>query len=135
MSDVKLPGRLGNPDMTFEEDPRADPRIAAAFGLMALAEGVESIGPDAGYEEALDYAAAFESVGELAHPAMMETMPTFDDVCEQKVFDLYVDFFHLRKNEKKGRALYPPTQDSKSASKEEEGTKDTFAYQMFSYIL
>ncbi len=80
MSDVKLPGRLGNPDMTFEEDPRADPRIAAAFGLMALAEGVESIGPDAGYEEALDYAAAFESVGELAHPAMMETMPTFDDV-------------------------------------------------------
>jgi acetyl esterase/lipase len=80
MSEVKLPGRLGNPEMTFEEDPRADPRIAAAFGLMALAEGIDPIGPDASYEQALEYAAAFELQGAVAHPAMMEIMPAFDDI-------------------------------------------------------
>ena len=80
MSEVKLPGRLGNPEMTFEEDPRADPRIAAAFGLMALAEGIDPIGPDASYEQALEYAAAFELAGAVAHPAMMEIMPAFDDI-------------------------------------------------------
>ncbi|NKB96939.1 MAG: alpha/beta hydrolase fold domain-containing protein [Pseudomonadales bacterium] len=66
--------------MTFEEDPRADPRIAAAFGLMALAEGVDPIGPDASYEQALEYTAAFEKVGEAGHPMMLEAMPAFDGV-------------------------------------------------------
>ena len=33
---VKLPGRLGTPDMTIVEDPRADPRMAAVLGAFGL---------------------------------------------------------------------------------------------------
>ena len=33
-----LPGRLGNPDMSLKDDPRADPRMIAAMEPFALAE-------------------------------------------------------------------------------------------------
>jgi acetyl esterase len=80
MSEVNLPGRLGNPDLSFEDDPRADPRIAGAMAMMALGEGVAPLPADASYEECLEYAAAFEKTGQVAHPAMLEMMPAFDDV-------------------------------------------------------
>ena len=31
-----LPGRLGNPDMTLADDPRADPRMIAAFAPLGI---------------------------------------------------------------------------------------------------
>lgn len=31
-----LPGRLGNPDLDLRDDPRADPRMIAALGLIGL---------------------------------------------------------------------------------------------------
>ena len=36
MTELVLPGRLGNPDMTFGEAPRAAARIAAAMAMMDL---------------------------------------------------------------------------------------------------
>jgi acetyl esterase len=80
MSAVKLPGRLGKADMSFEDDPRADPRIAGALALMAVGDGVEPLAADASYEQCLEYCTAFEKSGEVAHPAMLQMMPAFDDV-------------------------------------------------------
>lgn len=36
MSQPKLPGRLGTPDMTIVDDPRADPRMAAVLSALGL---------------------------------------------------------------------------------------------------
>ena len=36
MAQPKLPGRLGTPDMTIGEDPRADPRMVAALTAFGL---------------------------------------------------------------------------------------------------
>mgnify|MGYP001582677573 FL=1 len=33
---ANLPGRLGNPDMDIKDDPRADPRMVAAMGVIGL---------------------------------------------------------------------------------------------------
>jgi len=38
MTDPLLPGRLGSPDMTLKDDPRADPRMIAAMEPLGLAE-------------------------------------------------------------------------------------------------
>ena len=38
MTTPNLPGRLGNPDMTLADDPRADPRMIAAMTPVGLAE-------------------------------------------------------------------------------------------------
>ena len=80
MTDFKLPGRLGSPAMSFADDPRADPRIAAVAAMAALAADVEAPGPDPSYEEALQYAAAFEASSESLHPSARELMPDFSDV-------------------------------------------------------
>lgn len=42
MSDVNLPGRLGNPEMVIGDDPRADPRMIAAMEPLGLAAGGEA---------------------------------------------------------------------------------------------
>ena len=80
MTELKLPGRLGTPTLSFEDDPRADPRIAAAFAMVPLAAGVEDPDADPSYEDALEYAAAFEASGESQHPALFDAMPDFGDV-------------------------------------------------------
>ncbi len=50
-----LPGRLGNPDMTLAEDPRADPRMIATLAPMGLAGQAPGspIGADAPIEDIL----------------------------------------------------------------------------------
>ena len=79
--DKTLPGKLGNPNATFETDSRADPRIAAVMALAGdLAPGVEEIPADASYEEALAYCSAFEDAAALTHPMQVETMPEFPTV-------------------------------------------------------
>ncbi|MBT3711663.1 MAG: hypothetical protein HOG19_19625, partial [Gammaproteobacteria bacterium] len=40
-----LPGKLGNPNLSIETDPRTDPRIAAAFKMAATLPSPEA--PDA----------------------------------------------------------------------------------------
>ena len=81
MSKAYLPGRLGNPDMTLQNDPRTDPRIAAAFEMAASIPS--PIAPDAdsaSAQDSLEYCAAFEESAAAMHPAAQAAMPTYDDV-------------------------------------------------------
>ncbi len=80
MTDLKLPGRLGDPEMTFGDDPRADSRIAEAMALMELAPGLENLPLDAGYEDCLNYCMAFEQAAQLGDPLMWDAMPDFSDL-------------------------------------------------------
>jgi len=79
--DKTLPGKLGNPNATFETDSRADPRIAAVMAMAGdLAPGVVELAADATYEESLAYAQAFEEAAALAHPLQRDMMPEFPSV-------------------------------------------------------
>ncbi|MDH4075763.1 MAG: alpha/beta hydrolase [Acidimicrobiia bacterium] len=46
MTEPKLPGRLGTPDMQLKDDPRADPRMLAAMAPLALGEHPPPAGVD-----------------------------------------------------------------------------------------
>lgn len=62
MTQPKLPGRLGTPDMTIGEDPRADPRMVAAmkaFGLDAHAAPAP-VTVDSPLADVLDFVTAAE---------------------------------------------------------------------------
>ncbi len=74
------PGRLGDPTASLENDPRLDPRIGAALAMAELAPGVEPVGANASYEEALAYCAAFEDANAAAHPLLLEAMPDLPNV-------------------------------------------------------
>ena len=58
MREMNLPGRLGNSELSFEDDPRTDPRIAGVMAMMARAEGVKPSASDASYEQCLEYCVA-----------------------------------------------------------------------------
>lgn len=85
----KGPGKLGNPESTFETDERADPRIAAAMVMAALAAELEPAaeppGSDASYEDALAYCAQFEASAALSHEMEFEIMPAFSSVDSSEV--------------------------------------------------
>ncbi|MFT5335103.1 MAG: hypothetical protein ACI9GB_003018, partial [Halioglobus sp.] len=50
----RLPGRLGNDDIRFETDARADPRIAAVVKMLGgFGGGVDLLPADASYEQCL----------------------------------------------------------------------------------
>lgn len=80
----KGPGRLGNPESTFETDERADPRIAAVMAMAALASelvpAAEPPGSDGSYEDALIFCAQFEATAALAHEMAFELMPAFASI-------------------------------------------------------
>ncbi len=79
--DKNLPGKLGNPDATFDTDSRADPRIAAVMAMAGdLAPGVDELPADATYAESLAYAQVFEQAAALAHPLQTQMMPDFPTV-------------------------------------------------------
>ena len=81
MSNSNQPGRLGNPDMTIQIDPRTDPRIAAAFEIAAAMPASKTLdAKNATFQDSLDYCAAFEESAALVHPAAEAAMPAFDDV-------------------------------------------------------
>ena len=76
-----LPGRLGNPSQTLVNDPRTDPRIAAAVQAIGdFGGGTPVPSADASYEECLAYCDAFEVAGSAAHPEMLAALPSFDTV-------------------------------------------------------
>lgn len=76
-----LPGRLGNNELRFETDNRADPRIASAVQASGgFGEGIEPLSVEATYEECLDYCLAFEKVEEQTHPEMLANMRKFDSI-------------------------------------------------------
>lgn len=59
---IHLPGRLGNPDMTMAEDPRADPRMIGAFAPLGLDQRSPAapLGTQAPLEDRRAYVAGFE---------------------------------------------------------------------------
>lgn len=76
-----LPGRLGNPDATLETDPRADPRIVAAFAAVgAFTADAIPIEADASYDQCLAYCAAFEEASAQGHDVLRASMPAFESV-------------------------------------------------------
>ena len=65
-----LPGKLGNPNLSIETDPRTDPRIAAAFKMAATLPSPEA--PDAtraSIQAAIEYTKTFEDAGAIGHSA------------------------------------------------------------------
>ena len=81
MTDFRLPGRLGNPDMTLEQDERIDPRIVNALTEAGALQTVESpVSAESSYTECLEFCRSFEAVNMAAHPQMMAAMPSFVDV-------------------------------------------------------
>ena len=76
-----LPGKLGNPNLSIETDPRTDPRIAAAFKIAATLPSPEA--PDAtraSIQAAIEYTKTFEDAGAIGHSAMEDAMPNYDNV-------------------------------------------------------
>ncbi len=61
-SSPRLPGKLGDSNLTLATDPRLDPRlIAAVAGVEAALDEHAPVGPDSPYEEIIEYVGALES--------------------------------------------------------------------------
>ncbi len=82
MSDVDLPGRLGDPARSLATDPRADPRLVAAlapFGLDGLGEP-PPVTPASPREELLAFCAAAEAGFEAVFAALYEGLAPIEEV-------------------------------------------------------
>lgn len=83
MSDASdnLAGRLGNPDMTLRNDPRADPRIIQMLvEVDGFASAVDLVAEDATLDECLAYCMAFEEASSVANPAILASLPVLDSI-------------------------------------------------------
>ena len=78
-TDLRLPGRLGNPDATIETDGRCDPRLVSV-AMQGYAPGVAVPPADASYEDCLAYCAELEGAADETHPLQLAAMPNFDHV-------------------------------------------------------
>jgi acetyl esterase/lipase len=72
MSTVRLPGRLGNPDLTLRDDPRADPRMVAAMIPIGLADRTPP--QPVGMDSPLDALHEFNSVAEAGYDALFAAL-------------------------------------------------------------
>ena len=82
MSDVDLPGRLGDPARSLATDPRADPRLVAAlapFGMDGLGDP-PPVTPASPREEFLAFCAAAEAGFEAVFAALYEGLAPIDGV-------------------------------------------------------
>ena len=94
------PGKLGNPDMTLQTDPRLDRRIAQMLEVMdGFAPAMDPLPSDASLEDAYQYVQGFEDGAALGHDMMWAAMPDFPGVEQTTVtiaglddnqIDLYV---------------------------------------------
>ena len=81
MSNPHLPGRLGNPDLTVDKDPRCDPRVAAVMAMQAeMQPEIEPVPADASYEACLAYCQAFEDRDVATHQLQLDAMPDFSHI-------------------------------------------------------
>ena len=81
LRDVKLPGRLGDPEVTLLTDGRMDPRILAvmrATGEAVAMPAAPSL--DASYEDCLAFVAALEETIMAANAELLPAMPDFNGV-------------------------------------------------------
>jgi acetyl esterase/lipase len=77
-----LPGRLGNPDMTIADDPRADPRMLAAMAPIGLTEPTPAppVNASSSIEDLLEFAAESESQMEMLFPILHAGLPDVSGV-------------------------------------------------------
>ncbi len=82
MTTPNLPGRLGQPDLTLAEDPRADPRLVAAFEQFGLAGAAAAspVGADASIDAIREYIAAAEEGFEGLFAAIAGGTPAVEGV-------------------------------------------------------
>lgn len=84
MDKSHLPGRLGNPNATLLDDPRADPRIVAVMASMpAMDEGLAPVNASSTYDECAVFCAAMEAAAAAAHPMIEAAMPDFPNVASR----------------------------------------------------
>src|SRR5262245_33758693 len=82
MVDALLPGRLGSPDMTLKDDPRADPRMIAAMEPLGLGEAAPPSPVDSGsdMDALLDYVRTAEEGFEALFGALSGPLPAVEGV-------------------------------------------------------
>lgn len=71
-SELKLPGRLGDPGMTLATDPRSDPRMVAALDSLGLAGRAEPAPLSA--ESSLEDIRALATLGEAGYEQLFESL-------------------------------------------------------------
>ena len=80
--EIQLPGKLGNPDVTLLDDPRLDPRIAAA--LIEASVTFPAQQPDVHgnmtYEEAINFTMYMHSLMASMSEGIERTMPDFEGI-------------------------------------------------------
>ena len=82
MSSPLLPGRLGSPDMSLRDDPRADPRMIAAMEPFGSADRAAPAPVDASssLEDLLDFVSAAEEGFEALFGAVVAGLPDVEGV-------------------------------------------------------
>ena len=77
-----MPGRLSDPNNILKTDPRADPRIVAAFAPFELdiAPAPAPVTADSSLQEKLDYIAEAEVGFEGLFAALYTDLPPIEDV-------------------------------------------------------
>jgi acetyl esterase/lipase len=82
MTTVRLPGRLGDPDLTLRDDPRADPRMIASIGPIGLADRTppQPVGLDTPIEQLHEFNTMVEVGYDLMFGALIAEMAPVDGV-------------------------------------------------------
>lgn len=82
---VHRPGRLGDPDLTFRDDPRADPRIVAALAAFGLDVHPDTppVSPASSREELLGFIAAAEQGFQAVFAALTAGLAPVDGVVSE----------------------------------------------------
>lgn len=83
MSDItaQLPGKLSNPNSTFETDRRANPKIVAMLAAVGAAGAADpGLAADASYEDCLAYCQMFEETSAAGNEMLLANLPVLDSV-------------------------------------------------------
>lgn len=90
---IRLPGRLGTPDLTMGDDPRADPRMIAAFAPLGLDQPSPAAPLDttAPLQDRLAYVAGFEQQFAMVIDALFTAPSPVRGVTETTVEIVGVD--------------------------------------------
>ena len=64
----RLPGRLGDPNMTPTTDPRMDPRVASVIAATGdIGDAIEPVDENAPYQACVEYGTKLEALMSLPH--------------------------------------------------------------------
>jgi acetyl esterase/lipase len=82
LDELRLPGRLGQPDMEIGRDPRADPRMVAAMGPIGLdvAAPASPVSSDSPIEAILEVLAATEAGFGAIFASLFDGLPPVEGV-------------------------------------------------------